>query len=142
MLLEILGFLLLSALALMLMSEISKGFFFGVFGGIILLLAGLWLIADGNSIEIRDGGNLTGSVTGTFADINILNGTKFDLGGNNATYNETGDVAGNFAAELNGKEVYTYGKVVTPLPFNDIFGIFIVLVGVSTIYFYGLRYYN
>ena len=143
MLLEILGFFLICAVALCLLAEVSKGTMFGVFGGLLILFAGLWLMADSNNIEIMDGSNITGSLTGTFADAHGLNGTVFDLGNGSTTYDEAGNMSGNFIAELDGRNGYTYSKIATPLPiFNDAFGIITILIGISIIYFYAMRYYG
>jgi hypothetical protein len=116
---------------------------FGVFGGLLILFAGLWLLADGNTIEIRDGSNLTGSITGTFADAHDINGSVTNITSTDSSYSETGNLSGNFIAELNGRDAYTYSNIITPLPiFNDAFGIITILIGISIIYFYAMRYYG
>ena len=69
MLLEVLGFLLLCALALCFLSEMSPNLGFGIIAGIILLLSGLWLISDTAGLQIQDG--VTQNIT-----VNIVNTTN------------------------------------------------------------------
>ena len=69
MLLEVLGFLLLCALALCFLSEMSHNLAFGIIAGVVLLLAGLWLMADTAGLQILDG--TTQNIT-----VNIVNNTN------------------------------------------------------------------
>jgi hypothetical protein len=144
-LLEILGFFLLCALALCLLAEVSKDTMFGVFGGLLILFAGLWLMADSNSIEIRSGGNLgismDGVINATWNDNGTIDG--LDVYANTSSWNETTQI--DLFALLNGTgtEGYTYSQITTPMPiFNNAFGIMTILMGISIIYFYAMRYYG
>jgi len=69
MLLEVLGFLLLCALALCFLSEMSHNLAFGIIAGVVLLLSGLWLISDADGLQIQDG--VTQNIT-----VNIVNTTN------------------------------------------------------------------
>ena len=134
--------MLICAFALCLLAEISKGMVFGIIGGLLILFAGLWLIGDGNSIEVRDGANISMSVGGSMDSYGRINGTidGTDFASNFSNYNETTNMTGVLTLTGSGVEGYSYTKVLTPSPvLSAMFGILTLLVGIALIWFYMLR---
>jgi len=142
MLFEVLGFMLISAFALCLLSELSKGMMFGIIGGLLIVFAGLWLIGDGNNLEIRTGSNMSMAVSGVINSTGEVNGTinGVDMFSNVSYYNETNNMSGVLTLTGSGTEGYSYATITTPMPiFSSMLGIITLLVGISIIWFYMLR---
>jgi hypothetical protein len=115
-LLEILGLYLLSALALCILSEISRNYMWGIIGGIILLLAGMQMVIDAHALETRIGSDYA------IFDISTLDPS---------IYGNSTDVSGFSTA------TYVFTPINLPVP--NMATILLVLSGVAMAYSYAVR---